>query len=105
MPIVGKEQEVAVLQKKRPEGKEIETNRDYLFLYDGAEIYIPKNGVYDTSRFELGFEENELKVEADHVALRRDFQIKINAPDSIDGHYLGVKSKKGKNQVCEQHHS
>ncbi|GIR82226.1 MAG: hypothetical protein CM15mP83_9520 [Flavobacteriaceae bacterium] len=46
-----------VLQKKRPEGKEIETNRDYLFLYDGAEIYIPKNGVYDTSRFELGFEE------------------------------------------------
>ncbi|MEC8090411.1 MAG: M23 family metallopeptidase [Bacteroidota bacterium] len=96
VPIVGKEQEVAVLQKKRPEGKEIETNRDYLFLYDGAEIYIPKNGVYDTSRFELGFEKNELKVEADHVALRRDFQIKINAPDSIDGHYLGVKSKKGK---------
>ena len=96
VPIVGKEQEVAVLQKKRPEGKEIETNRDYLFLYDGAEIYIPKNGVYDTSRFKLGFEENELKVEADHVALRRDFQVKINAPDSIDGHYLGVKSKKGK---------
>ena len=96
VPIVGKEQEVAVLQKKRPEGKEIETNRDYLFLYDGAEIYIPKNGVYDTSRFELGFEDNELKVVADHVALRRDFQIKINAPDSIDGHYLGVKSKKGK---------
>ena len=96
VPIVGKEQEIAVLQKKRQEGKEIETNRDYLFLYDGAEIYIPKNGVYDTSRFELGFEDNELKVVADHVALRRDFQIKINAPDSIDGHYLGVKSKKGK---------
>ena len=57
--------------------------------------YIPKMG-YDTSRVELGFEDNELKVEADHVALRRDFQIKINAPDSIDGHYLGVKSKKGK---------
>ena len=67
-----------------------------MFLYDGGEIYIPKNGVYDNSRFELGFEDNELKVEADHVALRKDFQIKINAPDSIVGHYLGVKSKKGK---------
>ncbi len=96
VPIVGKDQEVKVLRKKSPEGKEIETNRDYLFLYDGAEIYIPKNGVYDNSRFELGFEDNELKVEADHVALRKDFQIKINAPDSIVGHYLGVKSKKGK---------
>ena len=96
VPIVGKEQEVKVLRKKSSEGKEIETNRDYLFLYDGAEIYIPKNGVYDNSRFELGFEDNELKVEADHVALRKDFQIKINAPDSIVGHYLGVKSKKGK---------
>ena len=96
VPIVGKDQEVKVLRKKNPEGKEIETNRDYLFLYDGAEIYIPKNGVYDNSRFELGFEDNELKVEADHVALRKDFQIKINAPDSIVGHYLGVKSKKGK---------
>ena len=96
VPIVGKDQEVKVLRKKSPEGKEIETNRDYLFLYDGAEIYIPKNGVYDNSRFELGFENNELKVEADHVALRKDFQIKINAPDSIVGHYLGVKSKKGK---------
>ena len=96
VPIVGKDQEVKVLRKKSREGKEIETNRDYLFLYDGAEIYIPKNGVYDNSRFELGFEDNELKVEADHVALRKDFQIKINAPDSIVGHYLGVKSKKGK---------
>ncbi|MCH2655228.1 MAG: M23 family metallopeptidase [Flavobacteriales bacterium] len=96
VPIVGKDQEVKVLRKKSPKGKEIETNRDYLFLYDGAEIYIPKNGVYDNSRFELGFEDNELKVEADHVALRKDFQIKINAPDSIVGHYLGVKSKKGK---------
>ncbi|MEC8257313.1 MAG: M23 family metallopeptidase, partial [Bacteroidota bacterium] len=96
VPIVGKDQEVKVLRKKSPEGKEIETNRDYLFLYDGAEIYIPKNGVYDNSIFELGFENNELKVEADHVALRKDFQIKINAPDSIVGHYLGVKSKKGK---------
>ena len=96
VPIIGKDQEVKVLRKKSPEGKEIETNRDYLFLYDGAEIYIPKNGVYDNSRFELGFEDNELKVEADHVALRKDFQIKINAPDSIVGHYLGVKSKKGK---------
>ena len=96
VPIVGKDQEVKVLRKKSPVGKEIETNRDYLFLYDGAEIYIPKNGVYDNSRFELGFEDNELKVEADHVALRKDFQIKINAPDSIVGHYLGVKSKKGK---------
>ncbi len=96
VPIVGKDQEVKVLRKKSQEGKEIETNRDYLFLYDGAEIYIPKNGVYDDSRFELGFEDNELKVEADHVALRKDFQIKINAPDSIVGHYLGVKSKKGK---------
>ena len=96
VPIVGKDQEVKVLRKKSPEGKEIETNRDYLFLYDGAEIYIPKNGVYDNSRFELGFVDNELKVEADHVALRKDFQIKINAPDSIVGHYLGVKSKKGK---------
>ena len=96
VPIVGKDQEVKVLRKKSPEGKEIETNRDYLFLYDGAEIYIPKNGVYDNSRFELGFEDNELKIEADHVALRKDFQIKINAPDSIVGHYLGVKSKKGK---------
>ena len=96
VPIVGKDQEVKVLQKKSSEGKEIETNRDYLFLYDGGEIYIPKNGVYDTSRFQLGFEDNELKIEADHVALRKDFQIKINAPDSIVGHYLGVKSKKGK---------
>ncbi|MDC3079421.1 M23 family metallopeptidase [Flavobacteriaceae bacterium] len=96
VPIVGKDQEVEVLQKKSPEGKKIETNRDYLFLYDGAEIYIPKNGVYDTSRFELGFDDNELKVMADHVAIRKDFQIKINAPDSIVGHYLGVKSKKGK---------
>ncbi len=96
VPIVGKNQDVKVLQKKGPEGKEIETNRDYLFLYDGGEIYIPKNGVYDTSRFQLGFEDNELKVEADHVALRKDFQIKINAPDSIIGHYLGVKSKKEK---------
>ncbi len=96
VPIVGKDQEVATLKKKHPVGKEIETNKDYLFLYDGAEIYIPKNGVYDTSRFELSYEYNQLKVKADHVALRKDFRIKINAPDSIVGHYMGVKSKKEK---------
>tara|TARA_B100000900_G_scaffold36731_1_gene27508 strand:- start:5255 stop:6931 length:1677 start_codon:yes stop_codon:yes gene_type:complete len=96
VPIVGKDQEVATLKKKQPVGKEIETNKDYLFLYDGAEIYIPKNGVYDTSRFELSYEYNQLKVKADHVALRKDFRIKINAPDSIVGHYMGVKSKKEK---------
>ena len=96
VPIVGKDQEIATLKKKHPVGKEIETNKDYLFLYDGAEIYIPKNGVYDTSRFELSYEYNQLKVKADHVALRKDFRIKINAPDSIVGHYMGVKSKKEK---------
>ena len=52
-----------------------------------------------SNRFVLGFEDNELKVEADHVALRKDFQIKINAPDSIVGHYLGLQIKKGKDQV------
>ena len=96
VPIVGKDQEIATLKKKHLVGKEIETNKDYLFLYDGAEIYIPKNGVYDTSRFELSYEYNQLKVKADHVALRKDFRIKINAPDSIVGHYMGVKSKKEK---------
>ena len=96
VPIVGKNQEVVVPQKELPKGKKIEPNRDYLFIYDGAEIYFPKNSVYENSRFELAFETNNLHVKADHVALRKDFRIKMNTPDSIFGHYLSVQTRNKK---------
>ena len=96
VPIHGKEQEVAIPPKEIPEGKEIEPNRDYLFIYDGAEVYIPKNAVYDNSRFVLDFDNKELQIKADHVALRKAFQIKVMAPDSVVGHYLGMQYKNGK---------
>ena len=96
VPIHGKEQEVAIPPKEIPEGKEIEPNRDYLFIYDGAEVYIPKNAVFDNSRFVLDFENKELQIKADDVALRKAFKIKIMAPDSVVGHYLGMQYKNGK---------
>ena len=96
LPIKGKEQEITILPKEIPEGKEIEPNRDYLFIYDGAEVYIPKNAVYDRNNFVLGFDKNELRIKADHVALRKAFKIKVIAPDSVVGHYLGVQLKNGK---------
>ena len=96
VPIKGKEQEIAILTKELPEGKEIEPNREYLFKYDDAQIYIPKNAVYDISRFVLGFDNKELQIRADHVALRKAFQIKVSTPDSVVGHYLGIKLKNGK---------
>ena len=96
LPIKGKEQKITILPKEIPEGKEIEPNRDYLFIYDGAEIYIPKNAVYDRNSFVLGFDKNELRIKADHVALRKAFKIKVIAPDSVVGHYLGVQLKNGK---------
>ena len=96
VPIRGKEQEIAIPLEKFPEGKLIEPNRDYLFMYEGAEVYIPKNGVYESNRFLLRFDNEELQIKADHVALRKAFQIKISAPDSIVGHYLGIRFKNGK---------
>lgn len=96
VPIRGKEQEIAIPPEKFPEGKLIEPNRDYLFMYEGAEVYIPKNGVYESNRFLLRFDNEELQIKADHVALRKAFQIKISAPDSIVGHYLGIRFKNGK---------
>ena len=93
--IKGKEQEVAIVPEEIPQGKEIEPNRDYLFLYDGAEIYIPKNTVYDNNRFLIEFENNKLQIKADHVALRKAINIKIKAPDLIEGHYLGIQFKNG----------
>ena len=45
-------------------------------MYDGAEVYIPKNAVYESNRFVLGFDNKELQIKADHVALRKAFQIK-----------------------------
>ena len=96
VPIKGKEQEIAIITKELIEGKEIEPNREYLFKYDGAQIYIPKNAVYDSNRFVLGFDNKELQIKADHVALRKAFQIKVSTPDSVVGHYLGIKLKNGK---------
>ena len=96
VPIRGKQHEVDKIAKEIPEGKEIEPNRDYLFLYGGAEIYIPKGAVYEKNKFVLGFDKNELLIKADHVALRKAFEIKVKAPDSIVGHYLGIKFKNGK---------
>ena len=96
VPIRGKEQEIAVPPEKFPEGKLIEPNRDYLFMYEGAEVYIPKNGVYESNRFLLRFDNEELQIKADHVALRKAFQIKVSAPDSIVGHFLGIRFKNGK---------
>ena len=96
VPIKGKEQKVAILPNELPEGKDIEPNRDYLFVYDGAEVYIPKNTVFESNRFMLGFDNNELQIKADHVALRKAFQIKIIAPDTVVGHYLGIQLKNGK---------
>ena len=96
VPIRGKQHEVDKIAKEIPEGKEIEPNRDYLFLYGGAEIYIPKGAVYEKNKFVLGFDKNELLIKADHVALRKPFEIKVTAPDSIVGHYLGIKFKNGK---------
>ena len=96
VPIVGKNQEVVVPQKELPKGKVIEPNRDYLFIYDGAEIYFPKNSVYENSRFELGYEKNNLHIIADHVALRKDFRVKMKSPDSINGHYLRVQTRNKK---------
>ena len=96
VPIRGKEQEIAIPPEKFPEGKLIEPNRDYLFMYEGAEVYIPKNGVYESNRFLLRFDNEELQIKADHVALRKAFQIKVSAPDSIVGHYLGIRFKNGK---------
>jgi hypothetical protein len=96
VPIRGKEQEIAIPPEKFPEGKLIEPNRDYLFMYEGAEVYIPKNGVYESNRFLLRFDNEELQIKADHVALRKAFQIKVSAPDSIVGHFLGIRFKNGK---------
>lgn len=96
VPIKGKEQKVAIPPEKLHEGKEIEPNRDYLFMYDGAEVYIPKDAIYDNNRFVLGFDNNLLQIKADHVALRKAFQIKVMAPDSVVGHYLGLQLKNGK---------
>ena len=96
VPIKGKEQKVAIPPEKLPERKEIEPNRDYLFMYDGAEVYIPKDAIYDSNRFVIGFDNNLLQIKADHVALRKAFKIKVIAPDSVVGHYLGVQLKNGK---------
>ena len=96
VPIIGKQHDVDIIAKEITEGKEIEPNRDYLFLYGGAEIYIPKGAVYEKNKFVLGFDKNELLIKADHVALRKAFEIKVTAPDSIVGHYLGIKFKNGK---------
>jgi hypothetical protein len=96
VPIRGKVQEVAIPPKEFLEGKLIEPNRDYLFMYEGAEVYIPKNGVYESNRFILSFNNEELQIKADHVALRKAFQIKVVAPDSVVGHYLGIQFKNGK---------
>ena len=96
VPIRGKVQEVAIPPKEFLEGKLIESNRDYLFMYEGAEVYIPKNGVYESNRFILSFNNEELQIKADHVALRKAFQIKVVAPDSVVGHYLGIQFKNGK---------
>ena len=105
--IKGKEQEVAIVPKELPQGKEIEPNRDYLFMYDGAEIYIPKNTVYESNRFLIGFENNKLQIKADHVALRKAISIsRVKAPDSvIEGHYLGIQFKNGEDRIHKQNHT
>jgi len=93
VPIKGHDQKVMVPPKGVTNGKIIASNRDYLFLYDEAEIYIPKKGVFESSRIELGLVNNELFLKGDHVAIRKPFTIKLKAPDSINGHFLGVKTK------------
>ena len=96
VPIQGEEQKAVFLPEELRGGIEIEPNRDYRFIYEGAEVYFPKNAVYENNQFVLDFDNSELKIKPNHVALRKDIEIKVVAPDSLFGHYLGIKLKNGK---------
>jgi hypothetical protein len=94
VPIEGKEQEVFIDADVASPGKTIYTDRDYLFRFENAEVYLPKKCLYDTQRLDIRFEQDSIHVEKEHIPVRKPIQIRLKAPDSIKGHYLGIRNAK-----------
>ncbi|MGB0260581.1 MAG: M23 family metallopeptidase [Flavobacteriaceae bacterium] len=96
--IKGIEQEVVVSTEKETPGKIIYTDRDYLFRYEDAEVYLTKNCFFDEHKLDIRFEEDSLHVEKAHIPVRKPIRIRIKTPDSIHGHYLGIRNAKNEIQ-------
>ena len=94
VPLEGKEQEVLIGADEESPGKTIYTDRDYLFRFENAEVYLPKKCLYDTQRLDIRFEQDSIHVEKEHIPVRKPIQIRLKAPDSIKGHYLGIRNAK-----------
>lgn len=94
VPIRGKTQKRIVTTKEEEEtGKTIRTDRDYLFRFENAEVYFPKNCLYKTSKLDVKFEKDSLYVKAPHTAVRKPIKIRFKTPDSLNGHFLGIRDK------------
>lgn len=98
VPIEGKEQETVVNIEEETPGKIIYTDRDYLFRFEDAEAYLPKKCLYDEHKLDIRFEEDSLHVEKAHIPVRKPIRIRLKAPDSIQGHYLGIRDTKNEIQ-------
>lgn len=98
IPIEGKLQKAVVDMKEELHGKIIHTDRDYLFRFEGAEVYLPKKCLYDSHRLDIRLEQDSLHVEKAHIPVRKPIRIRLQAPDSIHGHYLGIRDAKNEIQ-------
>ena len=70
LPIKEKNKKLPYYPKKSLKEKRL-SQIEIISSYDGAEVYISKNAVYDHNNFVLSFDKNELRIKADHVALRK----------------------------------
>lgn len=91
IPIIGKKEEVWVQKKQPNKGKMIQTDRDYLFEFDAAEIYFNANTFSESTPLDISMDKDTLCIENPYAYFNKPYKLTVKKTDTLKGEYLALK--------------
>ena len=93
IPIIGKKEEVWVQKKPPQKGKTIHPNRDYLFEFDRAKVYLDAKTFSEPTPLDVFMDQDTLKIENLYAYFNKPYKLTFEKKDTIKGEYLALKQK------------
>ncbi len=93
IPIIGKKEEVWVQKKPPQKGKTIHPNRDYLFEFDSAKLYLDAKTFSEPTPLNVFMDKDTLNIENPYAYFNKAYKLTFEKKYTLRGEYLALKRK------------
>ena len=93
IPIIGKKEAIWVKKKPPQKGKTIHPNKDYLFEFDRANLYLEAKTFSEPTPLDIYKDQDTLKIENPYAYFNKPYKLTFEKKDTIKGEYLALKRK------------